>query len=130
MREWYRQLKIEYQIALWSLIVISGLILALIPCFFFSLMEIPQGIALGGIVSIIIYVFLGLFEKNEDPKKSLIIAAIMIAVRLLVIGGILFLTGWLYYNQGLKAFNIFAVTGGYLIPIVINIILVLVRKEK
>ena len=130
MREWYRQLKIEYQIALWSLIVISGLILALIPCFLFSLMEIPQGIALGGIVSIIIYVFLGLFEKNEDPKKSLIIAAIMIAVRLLVIGGILFLTGWLYYNQGLKAFNIFAVTGGYLIPIVINIILVLVRKEK
>ena len=130
MREWYRQLKIEYQIALWSLIVISGLILALIPCFFFSLMEIPQGIALGGIVSIIIYVFLGLFEKNEDPKKSLIIAAIMIAVRLLVIGGILFLAGWLYYNQGLKAFNIFAVTGGYLIPIVINIILVLVRKEK
>ncbi len=130
MREWYRQLKIEYQIALWSLIVISGLVLALIPCFFFSLMEIPQGIALGGIVSIIIYVFLGLFEKSEDPKKSLIIAAIMIAVRLLVIGGILFLAGWLYYNQGLKAFNIFAVTGGYLIPIVINIILVLVRKEK
>ena len=130
MREWYRQLKIEYQIALWSLIVISGLVLVLIPCFFFSLMEIPQGIALGGIVSIIIYVFLGLFEKNEDPKKSLIIAAIMIAVRLLVIGGILFLAGWLYYNQGLKAFNIFAVTGGYLIPIVINIILVLVRKEK
>ena len=130
MREWYRQLKIEYQIALWSLIVISGLVLALIPCFFFSLMEIPQGIALGGIVSIIIYVFLGLFEKSEDPKKSLIIAAIMIAVRLLVIGGILFLAGWLYYNQGLRAFNIFAVTGGYLIPIVINIILVLVRKEK
>lgn len=130
MREWYRQLKIEYQIALWSIIVISGLVLALIPCFFFSLMEIPQGIALGGIVSIIIYVFLGLFEKSEDPKKSLIIAAIMIAVRLLVIGGILFLAGWLYYNQGLRAFNIFAVTGGYLIPIVINIILVLVRKEK
>ena len=130
MREWYRQLKIEYQIALWSLIAISTLVIALIPCFFFSLMEIPQGIALGGIVSIIIYVFVGLFEKSEDPKKSLIIAAILIAVRLLVIGGMLFLIGWLYYNQGFKAFNIFAVTGGYLLPIIINIILVLVRKEK
>lgn len=128
MKEWYQSLKIEYRISLWSSIVVVGLFILCIPFYFFSLMEIPQGIILGGGASILIYLFLGLFNNPEKPKKSLVLTIIVIAIRLLVIGGLLALVAWLYYQEGVKAFNIFAVTGSYLVPIIIN--LILVRKEK
>ena len=128
MKDWYRQLKLEYKVALWSALVISSAIILTIPCFFFSLMEIPQGIALGGGVGILTYLFLGLAENDEDQKKSMILTIVVIIVRFLVIAGVLFLAGWLYYAQGVKAFNIFAVIGAYIISIKLNIILV--RKEK
>jgi hypothetical protein len=128
MKDWYRQLKLEYKVALWSALVISSAIILTIPCFFFSLMEIPQGIALGGGVGILTYLFLGLAENDEDQKKSMVITIVVIIVRFLVIAGVLFLAGWLYYAQGVKAFNIFAVIGAYIISIILNIILV--RKEK
>ena len=128
MKDLYKSLKLEYKIVVWSLIALAALTICLIPLFFFSLMEIPQGILLGGGIGVITYLFLGLFNNPEKPKKSLIITTIIIIVRFLVIAGILFLVGWLYYKEDMKAFNIFAVTGGYLLTIVINIILV--RKEK
>ena len=123
MKDWYKNLKIEYQVSLWSAIVIVGLFILCIPFYFFSLMEIPQGILLGGEISILIYLFLGLFNNPEKPKKSLVVTFVVIAIRLLVIGGILFLVGWLYYRMNVKAFNIFAVAGSYLVPIVIHLIL-------
>ena len=128
MKDWYRQLKLEYKVALWSALVISLAIILTIPCFFFSLMEIPQGIALGGGVGILTYLFLGLAENDENQKKSMVLTIVVIIVRFLVIAGVLFLAGWLYYAQGVKAFNIFAVIGAYIISIILNIILV--RKEK
>ena len=128
MKDWYRQLKLEYKIVVWSLIILSGLIFLLIPLFFVSLMEVPQGIALGGGIGVITYLFLGLFNNKDSPKKSLVLTVITIIIRFLVIAGILFLVGWLYYGKGFKAFNLFAVVGGYMIPLIINVILV--RKEN
>lgn len=128
MKDWYLKLKLEYQIVFWSLITVLGLFILTIPCFFFSLMEIPQGIALGGLVGVIIYLFLGLFNNPEKPMKSMKITIVILVVKLLIITGILFLVGLLYYGLGFKAFNIFAVMGGYFIPLAVNI--VLVEKEK
>lgn len=128
MKDWYRQLKFEYKIVVWSLIVLSSVLILLIPLFFFSLMEIPQGIALGGGAGVIVYIFLGLFNNQEKVKESMVAAVIIMIIRFLVMGGILFLSGWLYYQQGFKAFNMFAVAGGYLVPLIINTILV--AKEK
>ena len=128
MKDWYRQLKLEYKIVAWSLIVLAGIIFVLIPLFFFSLMEVPQGIALGAGVGIIIYLFLGLFNNSDSPKKSLVLTVITIIIRFLVIAGILVLVGWLYYAKGVKAFNIFAVVGGYMIPLIVHIIVG--RKEN
>ena len=128
MKEWYASLKLEYKVVVWSLLVLAGITLLLIPLFFFSLMEVPQGITLGGGVGTIVYLFLGLFNNKDNPRKSLTLTVITMIVRFLVIAGVLFLVGWLYYAIGFKAFNIFAVAGGYFIPLVINIILV--RKEN
>ena len=127
MKEWYLNQKIEYKVALWSLAVIAGLFILLIPFFFFSLMEVPQGIALGGTVGIITYLILGLTNNSDKPKRTIVFTAIAMTLRILFIGGILFLVGWLYYGLGVKAFNIFAVAGGYFIPLATNIILA--RKE-
>lgn len=128
MKDWYSKLKIEYQICLWSAITVATLVILLIPCFFFSLMEIPQGITLGGATGILIYVFLGLFNNEGQQKKTMIITFVIMILRFVVIAGLLFLTGWLYYGIGFKAFNIFAVMGGYFIPLATHIILV--RKER
>ena len=128
MRDWYRQLRLEYKVVVWSLIVICTLMLLAIPCYFFSLMEIPNGIALGGGIAVILYLILGLCDTEERSKKSLTITVVILVIRLFIIGGLLFLVGWLYYKVGFKAFNIFAVAGGYLIPLPVHFIVG--RKEK
>ena len=127
MKDWYRQLRLEYKVVVWSLIVICTLMLLAIPCYFFSLMEIPNGIALGGGIAVILYLILGLCDTEEKSKKSLVITVVILIIRFLIIGGLLFLVGWLYYKIGFKAFNIFAVAGGYFIPLPVHIIVS--RKE-
>lgn len=128
MINWYRRLNIEFKTMVWSIIVTLGLLLLMIPLFFFSLMEIPLGVALGASVGIITYLALGLVENKSKQKLSIGLTITIIVLRLLVIAGILFLVGWLYYTKEVKIFNIFAVVGGYFMTLVINIILV--RKEK
>ena len=128
MKDLYLKLKIEYKVVFWSLITVVGLFILMVPFYFFSLMEIPQGLALGGFIGVIIYLLLGLFENKDKPKKSMVITIILIAVKLLVIAGTMFLVGWLYYGLGFKAFNIFAVMLGYFISLAVHIILV--EREK
>lgn len=128
MKEWYGQLKLEYQVVVWTLIVLLTLVICSIPFFFFGLMEIPQGIALGGGVSVATYLLLGLFNNKDKPNKSMVWTIIILVIRFLIIGGILVLVGWLYYVKGVKAFNIFAVMGGYFISIIIH--LILLRKGR
>ncbi len=128
MKDWYLGLRFEYKIAFWSLVFLMAITICLIPLWFFSLMEVPQGILLGGSVGVITYLLLGLFNNPEKQKQSLVITTIIMIVRFLLIAGILFLVGWLYYVKDMKAFNIFAVVGGYTLTIIVNI--VLVRMEK
>ena len=128
MINWFRRLNIEFQTVVWSIIVTLGLLLLMIPLFFFSLMEIPLGIALGAAIGIITYLALGLVDDKSKQKLSIGLTITIIVLRLLVVAGILFLVGWLYYAIGVKIFNIFAVVGGYLMTLIINMIMV--RKDK
>lgn len=130
MINWYRTLKHDYKIAVWSLIVIVALVICLIPCFFFSLMEIPQGIALGGAIGILTYILLGIFNFEDKQIKSVIIAVVIMVLRFLLIGGVMFLVGYLYYSKGFKAFNIFAVLGGYTVTVIVNAVLTLKEKNS
>ena len=130
MVKWYRRLNIEFKTVVLSTIITFGLIILMIPLFFISWMEIPLGIALGSLVGIITYLFLGLFNNKNKPIKSMVFTIVVIVIRLLVIAGILFLVGWLYYSKDIKLFNIFAVTGGYFISLVANIILLLGKEKK
>ena len=128
MKDWYRQLKLEYKVAFWSALVISALVISTIPCFFFELMEIPQGILLGGAVGIVTYLLLGLANNKEKQTKSMVMTVVVIIIRFLTLGGILFLAAWLYFYMLVRVFNVFAVLGGYAVTIITHIILA--RKEK
>ena len=128
MKDWYLKLKLEYQVSFWSLIILSTLTICLIPCYFFKLMEIPNGILLGGLVGTFTYLLLGLFSKKDEEHKTVVITVILMIVRFLLIAGTMFLVGYLYYSKNMKAFNIFAVAGGYLLTIIIHIIVY--GKEK
>lgn len=130
MVKWYRHLSIEFKTVILSTIITIGLIILMIPLFFLSWMEIPLGILLGGGIGIITYLFLGLLNNKDKPVKSIVLTIIVITLRLLVIAGILFLVGWLYYSKDIKLFNIFAVVGGYFISLVANIILVIREKNR
>ncbi len=130
MVNWYRRLNIEFKTVVLSTIITFGLIILMIPLFFISWMEIPLGITLGSLVGIITYLFLGLFNNKNKPIKSMVFTIVVIVIRLLVIAGILFLVGWLYYSKDIKLFNIFAVTGGYFISLAANIILLLGKEKK
>lgn len=128
MINWCRRLNIEHQTTVWSIIVTLVLTLLMVPLFFLSWMEIPLGFILGSSIGIITYFLLGLFNNKSKIKMALSMTITIMIIRLLVIGGILFLVGWLYYAKDIRIFNIFAVVGGYFMTIVINIIVV--RKEK
>ena len=128
MKDWYLGLRFEYKIAFWSLVSLVAIAICLIPLWFFSLMEVPQGILLGGSVGVITYLLLGLFNNPEKQKQSLVITTIIMIVRFLLIAGTLFLVGWLYYVKDMKAFNIFAVVGGYSLTIIVHRVLVIMEK--
>lgn len=127
MKNWYAHLNSNLKTVVWSIIVVAILVIALSPLFFFSLMEIPLGIALGGSVGILNYLILGLIDDKEYKKVNLVLTIVTIIVRFLVIAGVLILVGFLYYKLNIKLFNIFAVAGSYFISFIVSIFIL--RKE-
>ena len=127
MKNWYAHLNLNLKTVVWSIIVVAILVIALSPLFFFSLMEIPLGIALGGSVGILNYLILGLIDDKEYKKVNLVLTIVTIIVRFLVIAGVLVLVGFLYYKLNIKLFNIFAVAGSYFISFIVSIFIL--RKE-
>lgn len=128
MVNWYRRLNIDYKTVVWSTIITIGLVFLMMPLFFLSWMEVPLGMALGSSIGILTYLLLGLFDNKNKAKTSLGLAVVIMTIRFITIGGILFLVGWLYYSKDIKLFNIFAVAGGYFIALIVSIFLL--RKER
>lgn len=114
-------------------VVLSGLFLcvislALIPLYFINLKEIPLGILLGAGYTMLAYFLTGLME---DKFKEHYIWALLISIfRYILFAALLFFVGLWYYKLDLKIFNIFAVTGGYFICLIILIILFVNQGKK
>lgn len=126
MKNWYSRLDICYKTAFISTIVMIVAILGTSCLFFMGYMEIPFGILLGCSVGIISYVLMGLVgAKGQDRKTTGTI--IVNIVRFVLLAAAMFLAGWLYYKSNIHIFNVFAVAGGYIIPIIC--LCVIVGKE-
>lgn len=129
MIEKFKNLSIFLQSFIISTFVCVLLFLLMIPLIIFNWGEISYGLALGEFISFIFCLITGIFDssKKEIRNKGFLIT--MIILRLLVLGGVLLLVGYLYYTKGIHIFNIFAVVGGYFIPLVILIILALRERR-
>lgn len=127
MKAWFSKLNLYYKTAVVSAIV-TFVILAGTSCLFFlNLMEIPLGILLGSSIGIIFYAVIGKISNKEKEGKPTVTIIAQI-IRFLLIAVALVLSGWLYYKENLHIFNIFAVLGGYAIPLISLIIVS--RKES
>lgn len=118
-----------YLISLISLFFLAIVIICLIPCYFFGAGEWPNGIALGGLVNIILFTVTGITEargKFSLNKAQVIVTQI---IRILVFTAVLVLVGLMYYLWNVKAFNIFGVVIGYTITLIAFVIVLLKVKK-
>ena len=111
-------------------ICLAVITLCMIPFWVNHMPDIPQGLLLGGLYGLLSLLVMYLITIKEEAKQHLVGAIIVIIVRLLVLGLILFLVGYLYYEKNVKAFNVFTAAGGYLISTVTLIVCSLIFKEK
>ncbi len=129
MRKWLRSLNIyHYSVVLATIFSIILLIstIWLIPL---GWSELTLGYLLGFVVAVISYTITGFLDKN-NPNRGAGPLIIMNIVRFILIGGAMFLAGFLYYHENIKLFNIFAVMVGYLVLTIFLIIVTIKRKDK
>ena len=130
MTKLLNRLNSYYVTCLLSLFLILITFFCLIPLYFNGLNEIPQGLMLGCFINILFFFILGLLDKNAiDNLSNKGTIAVMI-IRFLVLGGILALITWLYYQQNVKIFNVFAFVGGYIIPTVVMMVLMIFSGKR
>ena len=127
MKERYHRLNPYHKTGIWAIAVSSLLAIALIPLFFYSLMDIPLGILLGGYFGAIFYFIIGFNQKKDYDKTSLKLDVTIIILRFILFAGAIIGLAFLYYKAEIKIFNIFAFTGSYLLTLLIY--LFISRKE-
>ena len=128
MKSAFEKLNIYHKCSVLSGLFILFLSMALIPLYFFNLMDIPLGFLIGGVYGITVYFVTGILEnKRQDYYKWAILIS---AFRYLVFAALLVLVGLCYYKWDIKIFNIFTVVGGYLICLVVFVILFILQNKK
>ena len=130
MLKFFREANLYFKTAIITILVTIGLVVLLIPLFFFKLQEIPFGIALGGLFGSLYYIFAGFNQREEYTKKALVIDIILLALRLILFAGALTGLALLYYKAHAHMFNVFAFTGGYLISTLVQIILIKMKGKE
>jgi len=129
MKERYLNLNIYYQVSLWSLISLFVLLVMTSWLFFVGYIDIPLGIILGGSIGIMSYFVLALIEKKELETHHSIGSIIVAIARIIALLAAMLLAAYLYYQLQIKILNIFAIMGGYLLPLVVLLILTLKKKR-
>lgn len=127
MINWFKNLNISFQTALVSTMVLIVAMLGTCCLFWLNLAEIPLGILLGCGTGILSYLILGIVSNKEKEGAKPIGSIAVTIVRFLLIAVVIFASAWLYYNQGLRIFNVFAVAGGYVIPLIVLTIIVAMK---
>ena len=129
MKERYLKLNIYYQVSLWSLISLFLLLVMTSWLFFVGYLDIPLGIVLGGLIGTTSYFVLALIDKKELETHHSIGSIIVAIARLLALLAAMLLAAFLYYQLNIKILNIFAIMGGYLLPLIVLLILTLQKKR-
>lgn len=131
MKEKFQALNVFHRTFVISFIVSLGLFILMIPFLFFNLGEISFGLILGEFVSYLFCFIMGFIDKTRpDSKKSSAFLITALIMRLLILALVSVVAAYLYYKLNHHIFNVFAIIGGYFIPLAILIInLIKERKE-
>ncbi|MBR2507472.1 MAG: hypothetical protein IKB70_11440 [Bacilli bacterium] len=113
-----------------SLIVVLLAYLCLIPLIFKGLIKIPNGIALGALINAFAYLVMFLIKDKEERELTIKFSVIASILRFVLLVGAIILFAILEYKLGMGIFNPIAIAGGYMIPLIIQIICSLVFGEK
>ena len=130
MKEEKQALNVFHRTFVISFVVSLVLFLLTIPFIFFDLAEIPFGLLLGEFISYLSYFVLGFVVKSKPvSKKSNSLIVTVLIVRVLILAIVSVGVAFLYYKYNHRIFNLFAVMGGYFIPLIVLIILVIKEKK-
>ena len=126
--ERFNKLNLFYKIAIISFVVLLVIEAILSFLFFIGYSEVPLGIALGSLVSIICYLLTGIVDSKKRRNTNMVI--LVIFLRLLICAGLIVLTAILYYRLDFKYFNVLATAGGFLLPLATLCLYLLINRRK
>jgi len=131
MNEKFHSLNIYFKTFILAVIFSFFSFILLLPLAIFGWMEIPLGLIVGEVISFTSYLVFGLVDKRgvNDKKSNRMIVAVLI-VRVLLLAIVSTLSALLYYYFNHHIFNVFAIIGGYFIPLIIFIVLALLERKK
>lgn len=105
MIEWYKNLDVYIKSLIITALISLVAFLGCIPLYFANFGEIPNGIALSGTISSLLFLIYEIGKNSPRLGKS-IFANIL---RFMLVIVLFFVTTLLYYRFEIKIFNVFAV---------------------
>ena len=130
MKQWFSQLSNYYKATIVSSIVIILVYLGLIFGYFINLSDIPNGLIAGGILGVLSYLFLAIAEQKEKLMLKSSLAIAITVIRFILIAILLIVSALLEYKFNLKIFNLFTILGGYMIPLIVYLIILLTGRKN
>ncbi len=130
MKNWYQSLSVNYKTSLWTAIVVIVATFITIPLMINGKYEYSISILLGGLIGCLSYLFFGLNDQKEATKKNKVITLTVIFAKLLIVVGLAFLFGWLYYGSEIHIFEPFSFIGGYFVSAIVLFVLYIVDLVK
>lgn len=130
MKTWYQNLSISRKVLFVSAIAVVVTYLSLIFGYFVNLSQLPNGLIVGGLVSLFAHLALTLTEKKDEENNKPTLTIVITIVRFIVIGVLIFLAIYLEYELNVKAINVFTLIGGYLIPFIAYLIIYLAERKN
>ncbi len=127
----FKALNIFLQTFICSLILIIVVFLCMIPLIIFGYGDIAYGFVLGGFISIMGDLVLGLMtNKHNDDRKYAKKTVAVLVIRLVVLALVLVGASVLYYLFNIELFNIFSIVVGYFIPLLVLLLLSVLERKK
>lgn len=130
MKKWFLSLNSSFKTFILSALLVTVVVGATLVLIYWNLLEIPLGILLGGFIGSLGYYFLGLIENKNPTRGSIGLIILAIIVRFLVLTVVLIIAGVTYFKFDKHIFNLFAVIGGYLCPLIIYVIINIKEVKK